>query len=221
MVPKGKITVLLVEEHPLTCAGIRILLESAPDIDIVGETQDAMQIKQLVAGLRPRILLLNLKMLGLCLIELVKWIQENYPETETLVFSVHDYDSYLASMLDAGVKGYLSTRDSENRLVSAIHRAASGASLFDAEQIARAMCWKETFSKKWESLTDQEHRVLELIEDGLDNKAIAEKLVIVPKTVEYHVTNIFRKLGVFTRQEALLWILKFSRDRIENIGEKD
>ncbi len=215
------ITVLLVDDHPLACAGVRKILDSIPDITVVGETQDASQVQRMVAELRPRILLLDLKMPGLRPADLEKWVRENFPETETLVLTAHDRDSCLARMMDAGVKGYLSKGDTENGLVSAIRRAASGASLFDAEQVARAKRWEETVSDKWESLTDQERQVLALLAEGLENKEIADSLGIVSKTVEYHATNIFSKLGVNSRQEALLWMLKFSRDKIENIGEED
>lgn len=221
MTSHDKITVLVVDDHPIALAGMRKILESAPDIVIVGEAQDAAQVQQLVAGLRPRILLLDLKMPGLRPAELEKWVREHYPGTDTLVLTAHDRDSYLASMMEAGAKGFLSKEESEHKLISAIRRAASGASLFDDEQIARAKRWKETVSDKWEGLTNQERRVLELIGEGLDNKLISEQLAVSQKTVEYHATNIFRKLEVKTRQEAFVWMLNFSRERIENIGEQE
>jgi DNA-binding NarL/FixJ family response regulator len=208
------ITVLVVDNHPLACVGVCKILETLPDIIVVGTTQDATQAQQLVANLRPRVLLLDLKMPGLRPVEFEKWVRKNFPETEVLVLTAHDCDSYLASMMDAGAKGYLTKGESENRLVSAIRRAASGESVFDAEQIARVKRWKETVFDKWENLTDRERQVLQLIGEGLDNKTIADKFVIAPKTVEYHVTNILKKLDVDTRQKAMLWMLKLSRDLI-------
>lgn len=219
--PNDKITVLVVDDHPLALAGVRKILESAEDIAIVGETQDAARVQELVAELRPRILLLDLKMPGLRPAELEKWVRENYPETDTLVLTAHDRDSYLVSMMEAGAKGFLSKEDSEHKLLSAIRRTAGGASLFDTEQIARATRWKEAVCDKWERLSEQERRVLELMGKSLDNRAIANQLGVTPKTVEYHTTNIFRKLGVKTRPEAVVWMLNFSRERIENIGEQE
>lgn len=221
MTPHNKITVLVVDDHPVAMAGVRKILESAEDITIVGETQEASRVQELVAELRPRILLLDLKMPGLRPAELEKWVREHYPETDTLVLTAHDRDSYLASMMEAGAKGFLSKEESEHKLISAIRRTAGGASLFDAEQIARATRWKETVSDKWESLSEQDRRVLEMIGKGLENRAIAEQLCITAKTVEYHLTIIYRKLGVKNRAEAALWMTNFTRERIENIGEKE
>lgn len=219
--PNDKITVLVVDDHPIALAGVRKILEWAPDIVIVGETQDAAQVQQLVAGLRPRILLLDLKMPGLRPAELEKWVREHYPETDTLVLTAHDRDSYLAGMMEAGVKGFLSKEESEHKLISAIRRTAAGASLFDDEQIARVKRWKEGVFDKWESLTEQERRVLKLMGEGLDNQAISEQMAVSEKTVEYHTTNLFAKLGVKNRHQAALWMVNFSKERIENIGETE
>lgn len=221
MTPHDKITVLVVDDHPIALAGVRKILESAPDIAIVGETLDAAQVQPLVAKLRPRILLLDLKMPGLRPAELEKWVRENYPETDTLVLTAHDRDSYLAGMMEAGAKGFLSKEESEHKLISAIRRTAAGASLFDAGQIARAKRWKEAVSDKWENLTEQERQILELMAGGLNNKAISGRMEIVAKTVEYHLTSIYKKLNVKTCPEAVLWMLNFSRERIENIGEEN
>jgi DNA-binding NarL/FixJ family response regulator len=202
--PNDKITVLVVDDHPVALAGVRKILESAEDITIVGETQEAARVQELVAELRPRILLLDLKMPGLRPAELEKWVREHYPETDTLVLTAHDRDSYLASMMEAGAKGFLSKEESEHKLISSIRRTASGASIFDDGQIARVKRWKESVSDKWESLSEQERQVLELVGTGLENRAIAEQLCITVKTVEYHLTMIYRKLGVRNRAEAAL-----------------
>src|SRR3990170_5763846 len=101
------ITLLLADDHPMVRAGIRALLMKAPDIQIVGEAQDGNETLRLVAKLRPKILLLDLKMPGPSPSEIEKWVRENYPETITLVLTAHDRDAYLSSMVEAGAAGYL------------------------------------------------------------------------------------------------------------------
>jgi DNA-binding NarL/FixJ family response regulator len=215
------ISLVLADGYPSTRAGLRAILDGVLDIKIVGEAEDGFEVQRLVADLRPRILLLGLKMPGLHPAEFEKWVRENYPKTITLVLTAYGCDSYLASMMKAGVKGYLMKEEAVSHLISAIRRAAQGESIFDGEQIARARNWKETIFDKWDTLTEQERQILQLLADGLDNKAIAGKMSVVSKTVEYHVANIFRKLGASSRWEAVVWMLKYSRDRIENIGEEN
>ncbi len=107
MTPPTKITVLVADDHPLSLEGVRSILEKAPDMEIVAEVQDGNEIKPKVAELRPRILLLDLKMPNLDPVEMEKWVRENYPETLTLVLTAHDKDAYLANMMEAGAVGYL------------------------------------------------------------------------------------------------------------------
>ena len=140
--PSPEITVLLADDHPLALEGVRSILNEAPDIKIVGETQDGNEIKQLVEKLRPNILLLDLKMPNLSPVELEKWVREHYPETITLVLTSHDCDSYLADMMDAGAAGYLDKKLKGNDLIAAIRRAARGEFLFDKEQMERAQKWR-------------------------------------------------------------------------------
>jgi DNA-binding NarL/FixJ family response regulator len=182
--PSTEITVLLADDHPLALAGVRSILEKAPDIKIVAEVQDGKDIKSLVAKLRPNILLLDLKMPNHSPVELERWVRENYPETITLVLTSHDRDAYLAGMMDAGAVGYLDKKLKGNDLISAIRRAARGEFLFDKEQIERARRWREEVTAKWESLSDREREVLQLLSEGQDNHAIAASLEISINTVE-------------------------------------
>ncbi len=103
---KKTISILLADDHPLARQGIRSILEKVSDMEIIGEAQDGDEIKQLVADLKPQILLLDLKMPHLSPAALEKWVRINYPETITIVLTGHDRDVYLSNMMDAGVAGY-------------------------------------------------------------------------------------------------------------------
>jgi DNA-binding NarL/FixJ family response regulator len=171
----------------------------------------------MVGKLRPKILLLDLKMPGLSAAELEKWVRENYPETITLVLTAHDRDAHLANMMEAGAAGYMSKGESAAGLIGAIRRAANGEILFDVEQFARARRWRETVSEKWASLTERERQVLKLIAEGMDNKAIASSLNITSKTAAFHVTHILEKLGLDSRQKAVAWIHEHLSDDLEKL----
>lgn len=209
------ITLVLADDHAVARAGVRAILSTAADIEIVGEAENGDMVQELVARLRPRILLLDLKMPGMPSAEIEKWVRTNYPETVTLVLTAHDRDSYLTRMIDAGASGLLDKSESEERLVGAIRRAASGEILFDKGQLARARQWRESAGEKWESLTNREREILRLLVQGFDNAHIAGMLTVTSKTVAYHVTNILEKLEVSSRQEAVAWVHKYLPDILE------
>jgi len=210
--PQKTITVLIADDHEMTRKGIRGFLEQAQDMQIVGEAQDGDEIKRLVAKLRPQMLLLDLIMPKLSPAELEKWVRENYPETITLILTAHDRDAYLASMMEAGAAGYLDKKMRAGDLISSIRRAARGEFLFDKKQLERARRWREAVSGKWESLSKREREVLQMLTEGADNNAIAASLEITINTVEKHLKNIYRKLGVSSRSEAICWWLEKGTD---------
>lgn len=144
--------------------------------------------------------------------ELEEWVRKNYPETITLVLTSHDRDAYLASMMDAGIVGYLDKKLRAGQLISAIRRAARGEILFDKEQIERARRWREDVIAKWESLSEREREVLHLLTEGQDNHAIAASLEISINTVEKHLKNLYNKLEVTSRTEAVHWWVEKGTD---------
>ncbi|PIV28800.1 MAG: DNA-binding response regulator [Anaerolineae bacterium CG03_land_8_20_14_0_80_58_20] len=202
-----KIRLILADDEPVARAGIRAILSQANDIEVIGEAQDGFEAKRMVAELRPRILLLDLRMPGPRPAELEKWVRENYPETVALVLTAHDRDAYLANMIDAGVSGYLTKSASDFQLIDALRRTAQGTIYFDEEQISRAAHWNEEVGNKWKKLTEREREVLQLLAQGADNKAIASELSITARTVESHVAHILAELEVDSRQKAALWMV--------------
>lgn len=211
------ITVLLADDHPLARAGIRKLLIEANDLEIIGEAEDGFQVQELVAQLRPKVLLLDLKMPGPRPAELEKWVRENHPETVTLVLTSHDRDAYLSAMIEAGASGYMDKNIRSEQLISAIRRAVSGEILFDKAQRKRANQWQEDVGKKIELLTHQEHAILILLAQGMDNQTMAARLSIAEKTIAFHLKNIFTKLQVESRLQAALWAKDHLSDDLDKI----
>ena len=204
--PSKTIRVLIADAHPVIREGLRTVLEEAPDIEVVGEARDGVETRQMVAELRPDILLLDLVMPGLRPFEVEEWVRANYPETITLILTAHDRDCYLAKAVEVGTVGFLTKDESLQRLVEAIRRAACGQVLITGGQLARAYSWKKEVGERWESLTEREREVLWLLTEGLDNHAIAGKLCVTIRTIECHVTSILSKLDVASRLEAVVWV---------------
>jgi NarL family two-component system response regulator LiaR len=118
-------------------------------------------------------------------------------------------------MMDAGAVGYLDKKIESNQLINAIRRAVQGEILFDGEQYLRAKHWKEEVGNKINQLTIKEIEVLRLLAEGKSNQEISTKLGISVKTVSFHLTNIFSKLSVKSRQEATIWAIKNMSDNLE------
>lgn len=215
------ISVLLADDHPTTRAGVRAMLSQAEDIQVVGEAENGFEVAGLVNKLKPNVLLLDLVMPGPRPAELEKWVRENYPETITLVLTSHDRDHYLASMMDAGVAGYLNKEATAEQLINAIRRAVQGDILYTNEQYARVRKWEEHIEKKIQQLTTREVEVLHLLANGLGNLEIAKALNISIKTAAYHVSNILSKLQVKSRQEAAIWALTHLFNDQNNFQVKD
>jgi DNA-binding NarL/FixJ family response regulator len=206
------ITILIADDEPLARAGIRTILSQIDDLEIIGEAQDGFEVQELVPKFLPKILLLDYQMPGPRAAELEEWVRKNYPETTVLILTAHDRDEYLAKMINSGIAGFLLKSENAEQLITAIRHAAEGTVYFSDEQTARAQEWKQTVEAKWESLSHREQEILQHLARGADNKTIAQILTITIKTVEFHVTNILKKLNVKNREEAIVWMLKHLPD---------
>jgi two-component system NarL family response regulator len=192
------ITIVIADDHPIVRAGICNLLSSNPDMVIIGEAEDGIEAQELVGKLRPNILLLDLKMPGPRPADIERYVRTNYPETITLVLTAHDRDVYLADMVKAGVSGYCSKSVRGETLIKAIHRAVEGENLITEAQKERIKQWQD-------KLTEREWEVLSLMSQGLKNADISRKLGVTRHTTAYHITNIMKKLGVTSNQQAIVW----------------
>ena len=202
------ITIVIADDHELAREGVRKLLATAPDIQIVGMAADGTTAQQLVQQLRPQVLLLDLVMPGPSPAEIALWANTHYPETAVLVLTAHDRDYYLAQMLEAGVAGYLDKEVRGQQLIAAIRAAAEGQRVFTREQRQRAQTWRESVQARWASLTEREREVLRLICQGQSNQQMAQTLSISAHTVETHVGNLLSKLKVASRVEAVVWAVQ-------------
>jgi RNA polymerase sigma factor (sigma-70 family) len=126
-----------------------------------------------------------------------------------VALSAYDDDRFLAGMHGAGAVGYLLKNEAPERIVEAVRRAARGGTLWTPEQLARVRRWQEEVAQVRESLTEREQEVLALVAGGLSNKEIAQQLTVTVRTVDFHVSNILRKLDVASRVEAAVWVKEY------------
>lgn len=210
-----KIRVLLADDHPVTRAGIRKILETAEDIEVIGEVGSGFEVQEWVGRLLPDVLLLDLQMPGPKPSELERWVREHYPQVVTLILTAHGRDSYLAAMIDAGAAGFLSKQDSAQALIASIRRAVEGEVLFSEDQYSRAALWRKQTGEKWANLSERQQRVIRLLAKGKQNCQIAEELGVTSKTIAYHIAEIMKRLEVGSRTEILAWMLQHMPENLE------
>ena len=206
----SQIRVLLADDHPIIRSGIRLLLEHAPDITVVGETDRGNDVVKLVERLKPDVLLLDMEMPGQSGVDVAQELQQIGAAVRVLVLSAYDDDEYIASLLATGAAGYLTKEEALNTIVDAVRGVARGEegwfSRRAAAQVA-ALARKEQ-TRPGVNLTEREEEVLKMLAEGWTNLRMANTLSVSERTVRFHLSNIYEKLGVSSRGEAISWALK-------------
>lgn len=207
------IRVLLVDDHAVVREGTRQLLDREADIAVVGEASNGEEAVRLAQTLQPDVVVMDVRMPGIGGVEATRRIKQQQPGVEVLVLTAHDDDQYVFTLLEAGASGYLLKTAPVSELVKAIHEVYGGQSALDPA-IARKVVQQLTGGgrqkpqESYELLTEREQEVLELLAEGKTNKEIAEALIISDRTVQTHLSNIFSKMGVSSRTEAVLVAIK-------------
>ena len=200
------IRVVLADDHSVVRAGIRQILETAPDIRVVAEAEDGRKAIEAIGAARPDVAVLDVKMPKATGIEATRWIRENAPATAVLVLTAFDDDPYVLAVLQAGANGYvLKSADAEEivRAVRAVHAGHSAVDPEIAGKMLRSLSGGQGAARP-ERLTARELEVLALAAKGRTNKAIGSELSISARTVQGHLARIFDKLGAESRTEAVM-----------------
>lgn len=226
---KASIRVVLADDHAVVRKGIREFLEEEGDIVVVAEAADGAQAVSLVAEHRPDVAVLDIQMPGMSGIEATRQIMAQYPAVRVLILTAYDDDPYIFALLHAGANGYiLKTADSAElvRALRAVHRGESALDPAVTHKVVQqlttvrplepssnrkpgqAAAKPSSESVMIEALTDREVEVLRLAARGLTNKAIGHTLGISDRTVQGHLANIYGKLSVNSRTEAVTQALK-------------
>ena len=201
--------VLIADDHPLFRAGMRALLETVPDLEVVGAASSGDEALVLTQHGQPDVVLMDLQMPGLGGIEATRRIVEACPTTAVLVVTMFEDDYSVFTAMRAGARGYVLKDADEEEVLRAIRAVGHGEAIF-SPAIARRLV--DFFAappsavppRAFPQLSAREREVLELIAQGIGNAAIAERLCLSPKTVRNHISNIFSKLQVADRAEAIV-----------------
>ena len=206
-----KVKILIVDDHSMIREGLKQLLELDGDIQVIGEAGNGEECLNLLDTLHPDVILLDINMPvmnGLKMLEVLRNSEKK--EQKILILTIHNEVEYLMRAVEIGVEGYV-LKDAESSILKkAIMTIASGDEYIDASMIPvmkeKLLQTKEKSEE--EVLTRREIEVLKLVAEGLFNKEIAFKLSISEKTVKNHVSNIFKKIGVFDRTQAAVYAIK-------------
>jgi DNA-binding NarL/FixJ family response regulator len=207
------IRVVLADDHAVVRKGIREFLEEEGDIAVVAEAGDGLQAVALVAQHQPDVAVLDIQMPAMTGIEATRRIKADQPGVRVLILTAYDDDPYIFALLQAGASGYiLKTADSSQlvRAVRAVHRGESALDTAVTHKVVRQLTTGRPLGAQAavESLTERELEVLRLAARGLTNKAIGQALNISDRTVQGHLANIYGKLSVGSRTEAVTEALK-------------
>ncbi len=208
-----KTKLLLVDDHEIVRAGLRMLLMAEEDMEIVGEAGSGEEALTLMRETAPDVVLMDVAMPGMSGVEATRRIKRMRPQTAVLALTMHEDEAYFFQMLEAGASGYVPKRAAADDLVSAI-RAVREGNVFLYPSLARLLV--EDYLNKGRSdetrgadpLTPREREVLVLIAEGLTNREIADKLVISVKTVDRHRENIMRKLNLHKRVDLVKYAIE-------------
>lgn len=204
---------LLVDDHPIVRTGLRMLFQSEPDMQVVGEADGGAEAIVAVQRLHPDVVIMDVAMPGMTGIEATRQIKASSPETAVLALTMHEDEQYFFAMLNAGASGYIPKRAAPDDLVAAIRVVAEG-NVFLYSSLARFLM-KDIVEQRLtpaaggnDGLTAREIEVLTLIAEGRTSREIAEELVISVKTVERHRENIMNKLDIHSRVELVKYAIK-------------
>jgi DNA-binding NarL/FixJ family response regulator len=203
-----KIRILIADDHPVFRFGLRALLEAQPDMVVVGEAESGSAAVRMAKELQPDLLLMDINMPGMNGIEATRQITAIEIHPAVLIITMLDDDTVFTAM-QAGARGYLLKGAEGNETLRAIRAVANGEVIFSPGVAEQLMFFFKRGEKKrkpepFPELTPREREILELLAQGLTNNAIAEKLVLSPKTIRNQTSNVFSKLQVASRSEAIV-----------------
>ena len=204
------IRIAVVDDHPLMREGLRALVATVPDIEVVAEAADGAAARREVQLARPDVVVMDLHMPGTNGVEATRAIVQAVPETRVLVLSMFEDDDSVFAAMRAGASGYLVKGAGQDEILRAVRSIAAGQAIFGpsvarriVEFFASAGAGSRT-ADPFPELTSREREVLDLIAAGRNNTGIGGELAITPKTVSNHISAIFAKLQVADRAEAIV-----------------
>jgi DNA-binding NarL/FixJ family response regulator len=196
------VRVLLAEDHKLVRQGTRIYLEGM-GVDVVGEAANGVEAVRLAWELQPDVVVMDIHMPELTGVEATRRIRHDSEDVRVLVLTAYDEPAYIHALIEAGADGFVLKTAELSELYRALEEVAVGQSAFDEAALEKAALYRKSVAPLVESLTERERSVLTHAARGFTNKQIGRALFISDRTVQGHLQNIFQKLGVTSRTEAV------------------
>ena len=223
---KPKIRILIADDHPLLREALCQTLSKEQDMEVVGKASDGEETVAMAFELKPDVVIMDIIMPKFDGIEASKRIKTTTPNIAILILTAYDDDNYVLGLLEAGAAGYLLKSARGQDLVEAVRAIQAGESVLHPQIIAkllkRAILKSSGMAKPKtdELLSEREKEMLKLLATGMGNKEIAKKLCLSLRTVKAHMSNIFNKMNVASRSEALVEALRSGMITLEDIQEK-
>lgn len=211
-----KLRIVLVDDHEVVRGGLRLLIESQADMEVIGEASDGQKGLEIIRNRRPDVAIIDITMPNLNGVELTTALKQSPGGARVLILTAHEEQGYLHRLLEAGAAGYVLKRSASHELIRAIRAVAEGQTYLDANVVrdvvgglvSRSSAGESNGSSE-ESLSDRERQVLRLIAQGYSNKEIAAQLDVSIKSVETYKARSMEKLGLRSRAE----IVRYALDR--------
>lgn len=200
--------ILLADDHPLFRSGVRNLIQTTDDLQVIGEAATGEEAIEMAVSLHPDVIVMDVRMPGVNGIEATRIIREKLPDMKILIVTMLKNDKSVFTAMQMGARGYVLKDAGEMELLHSIRMVESGGAVFSSDIAARMMHYfmmpqqSQPAAPALSELTGRESEILELISDGYTNLQIASRLQLSAKTVANHVTNILNKLQVADRHEA-------------------
>jgi DNA-binding NarL/FixJ family response regulator len=223
------ITVAIIDDHPIVRAGLRAILDTTRDVRVVAEGATAAEALRLSAEFQPDVLVLDVNLPDGSGVDVAHTLCGQNAHPAILILTVHRDPQTVFGLLECGAAGYVLKDEALETLPHAVRAVAGGASWLSPAVASQVVCRavrQETNRPQVRLLEDHhltpaELRVLRLLAEGRDNAAIAEKLVVTKRTVQNHISNLYGKLGVTSRTEAMLYAIQHGLVKVSPGGEKN
>jgi DNA-binding NarL/FixJ family response regulator len=206
------ITIILADDHTVLRAGLRLLLDTQPDMQVIGEASDGLEVIRLAEKLNPNLIILDLTMAGLGGIEALPLLRKAAPAARILILTMHDDESYLRQTLRDGASGYVLKKAADSELLSAI-RAVMRGEVYVHPAMTKALLndiispISDNNEHPWDTLSERERDVLIKVARGLTSAKIAEQLNLSQKTIETYRARGMEKLGLRSRAALVQFVL--------------